>query len=248
MAFADFAVDREAVVERARAAGVEACVVVAVDAHSARQALELARTLPDWARPTAGLHPTEPATSSADSWPEIRELLESGEFVAVGETGLDAFHRTVPLDEQERSLRRHLDCALELSLPVVLHCREAFPALTAVLQTYRGASLRGVLHCYSGTSAQLAPLLEAGLHIGVGGMATYPKNSELRRAAVEVPNDRLLLETDAPWLSPQPVRGRRNEPGFVAHVNARIALERGVSDWELAAMTTRNARALFELR
>ncbi len=223
-------------------------MVVAVDAHSARKALELARTLPSWALPTAGLHPTEPATCSADSWPEILELLRSGEFVAVGETGLDAFHRTVPLDEQERSLRRHLDCALELSLPVILHCREAFPALTAVLQSYRGTALRGVLHCYSGTPAQLTPLLEAGLHIGIGGIATYPKNSELRRAAADVPDDRLLLETDAPWLSPQPVRGRRNEPGFVAYVAERIALERGVSARELAAMTTRNARALFDLR
>jgi TatD DNase family protein len=247
LAFDAFAEDRQEVIERARTAGVAACVVVGVDPESALAALEVAHSEPGWAHPTAGLHPTESATLDEAQWPRVEELLRSGRFVAVGETGLDDYHDTVPMDRQINSLHRHLALSLDLDLPVILHCRDAFDSMAEALGRYAGSPIRGVLHCYTGTAAELPALLGAGLHIGVGGIATFRKSTELRDAVREVPDDRLLVETDAPWLSPMPVRGRRNEPAFVAHVARFLAEDREADAVAFAATTTANADALFGL-
>jgi TatD DNase family protein len=247
LAFDAFDEDREAVVERAREAGVEACVVVSVDAASADRALAMAQACPGWAHATAGVHPTETLAGSLPEFEAVAERVAGGRFVAVGETGLDAFHDDVPLDVQQASLQRHLTLAVEHDLPVILHCRDAFDAMATALEPWHGTGLRGVLHCYTGTTAELPPLLDAGLHIGVGGIATFKANGALRDAVREVPADRLLVETDAPWLAPMPVRGRRNEPAFVAHVAACLAADRGMDLEAFAATTTANARGLFGL-
>jgi TatD DNase family protein len=242
-----FAADRGEVVARARAAGLTACVVVAVDHKSAVEALDLARLHPGWAFATAGLHPTETAVTDPEAWQAVREQLASGGFVAVGESGLDDYHDRVPLELQAVSLHRHVRAALELDLPVILHCRDAFERLISELAAYAGSALRGVLHCYTGGAHDLERLLQLGLHIGVGGVSTFRANVALREVLREVPEDRLLLETDAPWLAPMPVRGRRNEPAFVAHIAERLAAVRNVQPEALAALTTRNAAALFGL-
>jgi TatD DNase family protein len=247
LAFEAFDADREAVVERARKAGVVGCLIVAVDGPSARAARALAGRLPGWGRATAGIHPTEAAVTDEAAWRDVLDLFEEGGFAAVGETGLDAYHPCASLDDQAASLHRHLRLAADRQLPVILHCRDAFPRMARELQAWRGSGLRGVLHCFTGTSADVPPLLEAGLHVGVGGAATYKANTALRDAVREVPMERLLLETDAPWLAPVPLRGRRNEPAFVAHVAARLADDRNVPRASLAAATTANARALFGL-
>ncbi len=247
LAFDAFAADRPAVVDRARRAGVVSCVAVAVDAASAREAIALAERLPGWAHATAGIHPTQPDLASARAWEQVAELLDGGRVCAVGETGLDAFHDASTLPEQIRSLHRHVRAALDRRLPVILHCRDAFEPLAGELRAYRGVPLAGVLHCYTGTARELPALLEAGLHIGVGGIATYKGRDELRAAVREVPIERLLIETDAPWLTPAPERGQRNEPAFVAHVAARLAQDRGLPLQALAAATTANADALFGL-
>jgi TatD DNase family protein len=247
LAFTAFDADRPEVVQRAREAGIASCVVVSVDGPSARRALEISERWPGWAHPTAGLHPTEPAVLEERNFDEVLELLDSGRFHAVGESGLDAYHDRSTLPSQVRSLHRHVRAALDRSLPVILHCRDAFDRLTAELAAYRGTPLHGVLHCYTGTARDLPALLEAGLHIGVGGIATFKGRDDLRAAVRDVPLERLLLETDAPWLAPQPVRGRRNEPAFVAHVAEGLARDRGVPLAELAAATTANANALFRL-
>jgi len=247
LAFQAFDEDREAVVERARTAGVVGCIAVAVDGASARAARTLARSLPRWAWATAGIHPTEKAVTDEAAWRDIVDLLSEGGFVAVGETGLDAFHECASLDAQAASLHRHLDLAFRHRLPVVLHCRDAFPRLAKELLAWRGAPVAGVLHCFTGGPGDVAPLLDAGLHIGVGGAATYKPNVALRAAVREVPLERLLLETDAPWLAPVPVRGRRNEPAFIAHVAALLAAERNLPTDRLANATTANAQRLFGL-
>ena len=247
LAFSAFDADRPDVVQRARDAGIAGCVVVSVDAPSARQALAVAERWPGWAHPTAGIHPTEGAVLDERHFPEVLALLDSGRFHAVGESGLDAYHDRSTLPAQVRSLHRHVRAALDRSLPIILHCRDAFAELAAELSAYRGAPLAGVLHCYTGTARDLPPLLEAGLHIGVGGIATFKGRDDLRAAVRDVPLERLLLETDAPWLAPQPVRGRRNEPAFVAHVAEGLARDRGVPLAALAAATTANADALFRL-
>jgi TatD DNase family protein len=247
LAFEAFDGDRRAVVDRAREAGVRACVVVGVDAASSEAALRLAEALPGWAFATAGIHPTERAVEDPARWPAVRELLRSGRFVAVGETGLDDFHRETPGEAQVGSLHRHVEAALELDLPVVLHCRDAFPRLLAELQRWRGSGLRGVLHCFSGGPVEAEALLELGLHLGLGGVTTYKANAALRQAVRAAPPERLVLETDAPWLAPQAVRGRRNEPAFVAHVAAVLAEDRGADRASFAAATSAAARALFRL-
>jgi TatD DNase family protein len=242
-----FDLDRDAVVARAREAGLAACVVVAVDDEDARRALEIARRLPGWAFPTAGLHPTERAVADEGAWRRVEALLASGRFVAVGESGLDDHHHTIPMERQVDALHRHVRASLDLGLPVILHCRDAFERLTAELAAYAGAPLRGVLHCYTGTARDLERVLALGLHVGVGGVATFKANDALRDVVREVPGDRLLVETDAPWLSPMPVRGRRNEPAHVAHVAERLAALFGVAVPVLAELTTANAAALFGL-
>ena len=243
-----FDADRAAVVERAQEAGVAACVVVALDAASAVEAAGLAARPPGWAFPPAGVHPTQDSVTDAGEWRRIEELLASGGFRAVGETGLDDHHKEVPLRAQLPSLHRHVEAALAHDLPVILHCRDAFATLLAELQRYAGSRLRGVVHCFSGGEAEAQGLLALGLHLGVGGISTYKPNRELRATLRSAPVERLLLETDAPWLAPQAVRGRRNEPAFVAHVAAAAAADRGLELPEFAARTTANAEALFGLR
>jgi TatD DNase family protein len=245
LAFSAFDEDRSEVLNRAREAGLVSCVAVAVDAQSARQALALAKAEPGFVYATAGIHPTEEAVADPAEFPLVRELLESKQFVAVGETGLDAYHECAPLDIQRDALIQHLNLALQCDLPVVLHCRDAFPELLAALESYRGEGLRGVLHCFTGGHSEREALLSLGLHIGVGGIATYKPNSDLREVVREIPDERLLIETDAPWLSPVPMRGRRNEPAFVAHVASRLSEERQQPLATLAKQCTANAQALF---
>ena len=247
LAFEAFDPDRGEVVARARAAGVAACVVVAVDHASALAARRLAAAEPGWAWPTAGIHPTEEAVADGAEWERVSTLLAGGGFVAVGETGLDAFHRRTRPEDQLASLRRHLAAALELDLPVVLHCRDAFAPLRAELSAWAGRGLRGVLHCFTGDAADAAHLLELGLQLGLGGATTYKGKSELRDAVREVPAERIVLETDAPWLAPVPRRGKRNEPAFVAHVAEALARDRGMGTDEFARRTTATAERLFGL-
>lgn len=247
LAFSAFDEDRPAALARAREAGLVGCVAVSVDARSAREALALAQAEDGFVHATAGIHPTEDALSDPDEFPAILELLRSGRFVAVGETGLDAFHDCASLDVQRASFSDHIAVALELELPVVVHCRDAFPELLDALEPYRNQGLRGVLHCFTGGHAERDALLELGLHIGVGGIATYKPRADLREVVRTIPADRLLVETDAPWLSPVPMRGRRNEPAFVAHVAACLAEDRGEELAPFAERTTANARSLFGL-
>ncbi len=245
LAFDAFDDDREDVMARCHEAGLVGCVAVAVDAASAEAARRLAQAHPGFVHATAGIHPTESVCGDEREWAAVRELLATDAFVAVGETGLDAFHDTVPFEVQTTSLVAHLDLALELELPVILHCRDAFAELAAVLERYRGHPIAGVLHCFTGTEGDLDPLLDAGLHIGLGGIVTFKARADLRAAARRVPAERLLVETDAPWLAPVPRRGRRNEPSYVRYVAERLAEEFEEPFEVLARRTTDNAVALF---
>ncbi len=247
LAFSSYDEDRATVIRRAKSQDVAACIVVAVDVASAEAGLRLAQAEPGWAFATAGLHPTETSTMSERAHDAIRALLETRCFVAVGETGLDAYHTTVPMDIQVVSLHRHLSLAVEFDLPVILHCRDAFERIHSELRAWRGRGVRGVLHCFTGTPSDVSNLAEFGLHVGIGGVATFPRNHSLREALRSVPHDRLLLETDAPWLAPVPVRGQRNEPAHVSHVATSVANTIGIDVNDLAALTTLNARSLFRL-
>lgn len=225
---------------RAVAAGVVAMLCVGTDAASSSRARDLGR-LPG-VRWSAGLHPNDASRFDAE-WPAIETLARTPGCAALGETGLDCYRDRTPLAAQEHALRAHLQLARELSLPVVLHCRDAFAPLFAILRDL--APVHGVMHCFAGGVAEARTALDLGLSLSFAGPLTYPKNHDLRAAAAFAPAAAVLVETDAPFLAPQPQRGKRNEPAFVLHTLATLAAVRGQSLHEAAATTFANAERLF---
>lgn len=227
---------------RARAAAVTDLLLVGIDAASSSRARDLARSLPG-GRWSAGLHPND-AHRFAAEWPPIVEIASAADCRAIGETGLDFYRTTSTRDQQEIALRAHLELARDRDLPIIFHCREAFAALREFLRPW--APLRGVMHCFSGDLDAAAESVALGLHVSFAAPLTYPKNGSLRAAAAAVPEDRLLVETDAPFLPPQSRRGQRNEPAFVRETLTALATARGWSEEQAAAITHRNAVALFD--
>lgn len=226
---------------RAVAAGVTDFVLVGIDRATSAAARDLARSLPG-ARWSAGLHPNDARAFEAE-WPAIAELASERDCAAIGETGLDFYRDRATPQEQERSLHAHLDLARQLTLPVIFHCRDAMDALLSLLE--RRAPVVGVMHCFSGTKDDAARAVALGLHVSFAAPLTYPKNVALREAAAVVPDDRLLVETDAPFLPPQGRRGQRNEPAFVLETLRALAQARGCDVAHCAAITHRNATTLF---
>lgn len=229
-------------VERALAAGVTRIVTIGAGIDSCRATLEIAQRN-EGVYASLGIDPHQAATTEAGRLEELRELLAHPKAVAVGETGLDNVRRFATPAEQRRLFDAQLALADELALPVVIHSREAAADTADALAGFQGTV---VLHCFS--SPELLPTaLERGYYVSFAGNATYPKATELREAAAAVPDDRILVETDSPYLSPQPVRGRRNEPAHVVHTIAALAEARGSAPEELAARTHANAAAAFGL-
>ncbi len=239
-----FEADREAVLARARAAGVGRMVIVGTDVASSRAAFALCAEEADLF-PAAGVHPHDAAAADAGARAEIEALCRRPECVGVGETGLDFFKEHSPRGAQLESFYWQLDLARRLDKPVIVHCRDAWAETARILAEFAG--VRGVMHCYTYGPDELEPLLAAGMHISFSGVVTYPRNEANRRAAALVPEERLLVETDCPFLAPQPVRGQRNEPAHVAHVLATLAAVRGADADALARATSANAARLFGL-
>lgn len=240
-----FEADRADVIARARAAGVGRMVVVGTDLASSRASFALCADEPGLF-PTAGIHPHDAANSDAATRAEIEALCRRPDCVAVGETGLDYFKEYSPRAAQQESFAWHLDLARTLDLPVVVHCRDAHEDTARWIAEHPG--VRGVMHCYTMGPAELPPYLEAGFYISFSGVVTFPRNDENRAAAAAVPIDRLLVETDCPFLAPQGHRGKRNEPALVREVLRVVAETRGEPFDELARATTDNAAHLFGLR
>jgi len=236
--------DRPAVLARARAAGVARMIVVGTDVASSRAAFELCAGEPELF-PTAGIHPHDARAAGAGERAAIEELCRRPECVAVGETGLDWFKEFSPRNEQLDGFLWQLDLAQRLDKPVVIHCRDAHADTVRCLAQFPG--VRGVMHCYTMGPEELAPYLAAGLFISFSGVVTYPKNDANRAAAARVPSERLMVETDCPYLAPQGMRGKRNEPAFVVVVLQELARVRGESTEELERVTSANAADLFGL-
>lgn len=241
----NFDEDRGAVIERARSSGVSRMIVVGTDLETSRQCFALTEGA-EGLYPTAGIHPHDAEGVGAEVQAEIREMCERDACVAVGETGLDYFKEFSPRAEQRRMFRWHLELARELDKPVIVHCRDAHADTVELLREVPG--VRGVMHCYTMGPDELPPYLELGFYISFSGVVTYPKNDENRAAAAAVPEDRLLVETDCPFLAPQVRRGKRNEPSLVVSVLEQVAEVRGAPFEALAARTSANAEALFSLR
>jgi TatD DNase family protein len=229
-------------VERAFALGVTRIVTIGTGIDSCRVALETADEH-EGVFAALGIDPHQAATPEAGRLDELRDLLGHPKVVAVGETGLDTVRRFATPLEQRRLFDAQLELADELSLPVVVHSREAADETADALASFRGAI---ILHCFS-SPGLLPAALERGYYVSFAGNATYPKSPELRDAAKAVPADRILVETDSPYLSPQPVRGKRNEPAQVVHTIAALADARGEELQAFAAQTHENAAAAFGL-
>jgi TatD DNase family protein len=229
-------------VETAKAAGVDRMICVGVDVETSRRSLEIADSI-EGVFATAGVHPHDASTFDATASARIEELLHDPRVVAVGECGLDWFRMLSPREDQIRTFRTHIALSNETGKPLVVHVRDAWEDVLGILDD--AAAERVVIHCFSGDPRIARLCVERGYWISFAGNVTYPKNEHLRRAAVATPKDRLLVETDAPFLSPQPLRGRDNAPENVLHTLVSLAEVRAEPLDRLVEATAGNAGAAF---
>jgi TatD DNase family protein len=241
-----FEPDRAAMIERARAAGVD--YILAIGTGNGPPDLEAAVRMADEYPPifaTVGVHPNDAPKCAADTFTNLERLLGHPKVKAIGEIGLD-YHWGTPKDIQMTAFVRQLEIAIAARMPIVIHTRDAWEDTLDVLKRHWvGRGLDCVIHCFTGTVEQARECLDLGFHLAFGGVATFPKAAEIREAARIVPADRLLLETDAPYLAPVPFRGKRNEPAHVAHTAKVIARVRRVTVEELGRQTTENFERVF---
>jgi TatD DNase family protein len=245
LADAAFTGDRGAVVSRARSAGARGIVCIGESLATAEVAVELAADNPGFVFATAGVHPHDAATFDASrDIPRLRELL--GQCVAVGECGLDYHYDNSPREAQRATFSAQIALAAELDKPVVVHTRDAEDDTRSIIRDARAAGVLGVMHCYTGSHSLAESALEAGWYVSFSGIVTFKKwtDDDLVRL---VPLDRLLVESDSPYLAPVPHRGKRNEPAWVAHTVSRVAAIRGDDPLEMGRATAANAERLFGL-
>ena len=237
--------DEARVIERAKAAGVGLMVHIAAKPSGWPVGIGLAERRPE-VLCAVGVHPHEAGNEGLDDPAPLLELASHPRVVAIGESGLDYFYDFSPRDRQAASFRTHIQAARETGLPLIVHTRDADDDTMTVLEAELGLGhFTGVIHCYSSSRRLAERAVAAGFHLGIGGILTFKKSDELRATIRDMPLDRLLLETDAPYLAPVPVRGRTNEPAYTAHVARVLAEVRGLPLAEIEAATTANFRRLF---
>ena len=238
-----FLEDLEQVIDRARMTGVKGIISVGSDIASSKRAVSIAGQY-GMVKAAVGVHPHEACKGGQTE--ELERLLKEPEVLAVGEMGLDYFYNHSEREEQLEVFRMQVELAGDVGKPIIVHVRDAHDDAVEILRGAGNGKVRGVIHCFTGGPEDLHSYLEMGFYISFAGIVTFKKASELRDAAAMVPMDRLLVETDAPYLAPVPMRGKRNEPAFVVHTGAALAEVLGVSSEELASRTTANADSLFK--
>jgi TatD DNase family protein len=243
--FPDFAPDLDGTVERARTAGVGLMLTIGTKISQFDGVRAVAERYPDvWC--SVGIHPHEAATEEAIDRDRLIALADHPKVVGFGETGLDFYYEHSPRAAQERSFRAHIAAARETGLPLIVHTRDADAETGAILAEEMAAGpFTGLLHCFSSSRELAEKAVELGLYISLSGIVTFKKADELRDTVAAVPLDRILVETDAPYLAPVPMRGKRNEPAFVTHTAAKVAEVKGVTPEALAVATTANFLRLF---
>jgi TatD DNase family protein len=246
--FEEYGGDRPAVLARARAAGIVrmVCIGSGRDIKSARSAVQLAAEEADIFA-TVGIHPHDVGKMTEEDWTELQGLARAPRVVGIGETGLDYYYDHSPREAQREAFRRFLRLCGASDQPVVCHIRDAHTDAQSILREEGVPGRGGVIHCFTGDAADARGYLDLGLHLSFSGILTFKKADDIRAAAALAPLDRVLIETDAPYLAPIPNRGRRNEPAFVVETLKQLALTKGLTVEETAAATTANARALFRL-
>jgi TatD DNase family protein len=240
-----FADDIPDCIERAYAADVKQMIVIGYNAPSSAEAVRLAEQYAPDVFAVVGVHPHDSKDWDEATAQKLREWTSHPRVVAIGEIGLDFHYDFSPRDAQERAFRAQMAIAHEVGLPVIIHCREAYPETLQVLEQENVTNIGGVMHCWAGSVDEARQTVALGMHLGFGGVLTFKSAENIRDSARMVPADRLLVETDAPYLAPVPHRGQRCEPAYTRLVADYLAQLRGLHYPELAALTTANARRLF---
>lgn len=238
--------DRNQVISTAVEKGIRTILLPNIDTSSIALVNALAMDYPGICLPMMGLHPTSVKENYREEFEIIRNEMMSGTYIAVGEIGIDLYWDKTMHLQQSRVFEQELDLALALHLPVVIHARESFNEIFEILQKYEGTGLRGVFHAFSGTPEQALHAVEIGFFLGIGGMVTY-KNSGLDKVVQAADLQYMVLETDSPFLTPVPFRGKRNEPAFLPFVAETLARLKSLDIGEIARKTTENACTLFGL-
>jgi len=247
--FPQFDEDRDAMLARARAAGIT--TLLAIGSGTGPERLNAAIPFAeahDWIYATVGIHPHEAKDATEEHFARLDELAKHPKVIGWGEMGLDYFYDHSPRDVQQQVFRRQLGQARAAKLPIIIHCRDAWPDCLEIMEReWRASGLGGIFHCFTGTLEEARRGLDMGFMISFAGNVTYPKMQHLRDVARALPLDRLLTETDSPFLPPQGRRGKRNEPAYVVEVAKALATVRDLSHDELAAITAQNFRRFFGL-
>lgn len=236
--------DRSEVLQRMREAGVLNCVCVGSDMETSRRVIAFAENTQN-VYAAVGVHPHEAKGFRQEDLQTLQGWFTHPKVKALGEIGLDYYYDHSPRDIQREVFQKQLELGYDAGMPVILHVRDAHGDVTELLRTRQGKLPRGILHCYSGSWESARAYLDMGFYISLAGPVTFKKAPAQWEVAQKVPLDRLLVETDSPYLSPEPVRGRRNEPANVRYVAEKVAQLRGIPFAELAELTTRNARAIY---
>ncbi len=242
-----FAADRDATIARAREAGVERMMAIGTGdgPPDLEAAVRLARAH-EFIYATVGVHPHDAAKATPETFDRLAELAREPKVLAIGEIGLDYHYDFSPRDVQREVFARQLQLAAHARKPIVIHTREAWDETLALIREH-GLPFGGIMHCFTGGAKEADQALELGFHLSFGGILTFPKADDIRQAAARTPEDRLLIETDSPYLAPVPHRGKRNEPAFLAETARRLAELRGVTPEDIARATASNFDRLFRL-
>jgi TatD DNase family protein len=238
--------DREAMVQRARDSGVGRILLPNIDRASTAAMWRTVELDPTLFHPMMGVHPCHVKEDFEEELAHVESELSTGRYIAVGEIGIDLYWEKDFIAQQVEAFERQMRWAKKLNLPIAIHCRDAFEEIFTSLEREQDGTLRGVLHCFTGNAAQAERCITLGMHLGIGGVVTF-KNGGVAEAIADVPMQHLLLETDAPYLAPNPHRGKRNETAYVRLVAEKVAEVKGLPVDEVARITSENASRLFNL-
>ncbi len=240
----EFSADIQHVIERAEKEGVNKFFLPAIDSLETEAMFELEKKFPGKCFAMAGLHPCSVKENYKEELNKVERLLSERKFAAIGETGLDFYWDKSFIKEQYESLNIQVEWALQYNIPLVLHTRDAMQEIIDVIKTYNGRGLKGIFHCFGGTLQNAQDIIDQNFFLGIGGVVTY-KNSGLAEVIKDINFDYIVLETDAPYLTPVPFRGKRNESSYLKYIAQKIADIKNISLEEVAERTTKNAERIF---
>ena len=241
-----FAEDRNEMIERAIADGVDKFYIPAIDSQTTQAMYDLEQAFPDRMYLMMGLHPTSVKENYEEELSHVEEELAKRKFYAIGEIGIDLYWDQSTLEIQQDAFRRQIKLAKKYKLPIVIHCRNAFDEIFEILEEEKGDDLFGIFHCFTGTLAQAKQALQYNMKLGIGGVVTF-KNGKIDKFLNEIDLKYIVIETDAPYLAPKPFRGKRNESAYVVKVAEKLAEVYDTSVEEIAEITTENALEIFQI-